>query len=201
MDDVTLSPKEWDLLLNFKGYGRVNAPVWFMGIEEGGDSSVQHLKNRASKHLEFEDLAEAHVKMKADINASCTDTWWIMSRIMLYAKGIAEWHATDVARTYRNSRLGSRDGDTLLTDLLPIPAKDLGSWIHGDRYETKDQYREAVVTNRIAMLRSMLRAGQPSMSSAMGRHTGHNLSVCFPMPNSPRLPGLIWRSPGRPQRR
>ena len=164
-----LNDDEWNRLLAFKGYGRIDAPIWFMGMEEGGDGSVGHLRRRATLFDEKEDLGLAHERMGFN-TYSKTDTWWLMSYIARFANGEPDWMDTGKTKAYRNDRLGRFGGDTLLTDLLPIPCPERNAdWPHSSRYPDKGSYEEDVLPGRIGMLREMMREGRPRVVFCYGK--------------------------------
>ena len=55
---MTLNDSELEHLLDFVGYGRLDAPVWFLGMEEAGGGE-DNLRARL-KFGTVEDCAEAH---------------------------------------------------------------------------------------------------------------------------------------------
>jgi hypothetical protein len=55
---MALQNEELEHLLDFVGYGRLDAPVWFLGMEEAGGGE-QNIRTRL-KFRTVEDCAEAH---------------------------------------------------------------------------------------------------------------------------------------------
>lgn len=56
-----LTQAQVDVLLTFEGFGRLDAPVWFLGMEEAGDNP-QLLHTRATWQSPVMDLKYAHVE-------------------------------------------------------------------------------------------------------------------------------------------
>jgi hypothetical protein len=63
-----LSTEEIGRIVNFLGYGRPSAKVWFMGIEEGlGNMNSQDISENLKARASFEstmDLREAHMRLR-----------------------------------------------------------------------------------------------------------------------------------------
>lgn len=177
--EAPITDQEWERLVSFKGYGRIDAPAWFIGMEEGGTGTIADLRERAQKHDEVEDLLQAHLKIGGDIKKSRTQTWRIMSHMMLYATGDPNWIDSRLAADYRNERLGRNDGDTLLTDLMPISCRNRAQWVHTTRFETKDEYEASVLPQRVEMLRNMLLVGQPRFVICYGVGFWHRYEGLF----------------------
>lgn len=56
-----VSNLEKQRLLDFLGYGQLEAPIWFLGMEEGGGGEARLLIQ--SRLNRVEDLRDAHVKL------------------------------------------------------------------------------------------------------------------------------------------
>lgn len=135
MDKTYLSPEEITRIVNFLGYGRLSAPVWFIGKEEGlGEMSSQDAAKNLKARATFEqtmDLYEAHLKLlegghpiNVELNPPSTQVWRFMGKIMLARSGQEDWNDSESAKRYVRFRLGRRDGDTFLTELSPFPASN-----------------------------------------------------------------------------
>lgn len=49
MSSDTVTPDDIeDHVFNFFGYGNLDAPLWYVGMEEGGDATVESLKHRVA---------------------------------------------------------------------------------------------------------------------------------------------------------
>ena len=136
MNKFTLLPEEIERIINFKGYGCVTAPVWFIGIEEGlrGMSDADAKWNLTARGS-FEavmDLRDAHLRLcerdqLIDIETKdrFTQVWQYMAKIMLARNGDKNWSVLPFAEQYIRFRLGRNDsngGETFLTELSPIPS-------------------------------------------------------------------------------
>ena len=61
---MNINQQDRDKLLNFLGYGNLNAPFWFLGMEEGSGGEV-NVESNITSRLKFPngimDLQEAHI--------------------------------------------------------------------------------------------------------------------------------------------
>jgi hypothetical protein len=140
-------------LLAFRGYGNPNGRFWFVGVEEGG-GGINNLRIRADNFAPHEDLAESHKNFpNHDMSKLTTSTWGLMLSIVGRISADPNWWDTEYRRSYQMNQLGRLDGETYLTEILPLPKKALNDWPYGELYESPDAYRTAVLTDRLNQLR------------------------------------------------
>ncbi len=180
---LDLSIVEINRIVGFIGYGRPNAPVWFVGIEEGlGDMSsseaVRNLKARASfetimdlRHAHHSRLWEKGAPIDWDKSPPKTQVWQYMSKIMRACSGHSDCCSNlDAAKDYVKMRLGrSNDkiGQTFLTEISPIPAangKDK-QWI--DFFRKRDPELDRRMGERKNVLRALIKGNR------------HSLVICY----------------------
>jgi hypothetical protein len=173
-----LSDLEWQTLLQFKGYGNPAGRFWFIGIEERGDGTVAEYKVRAQKYRSVMDLQTA---MSPEIWPVSKDsspfqpdsyvpTWATMIRLALRLEGQEpKWDDPQTRKTYQRLQLGTLDGDTFLTDLLPLPKAGDSVWPDWWPFDNWDAYAKAVLPTRIAMFRDLLRTNGPSFVFCYGK--------------------------------
>lgn len=158
----------------FYGYGTWDAPFWFVGKEEGGGGSWEDVTARVKTwhergRRELEDVAEYHLalglgtKYFAD-RPPLQPTWSRLLRLLFSAMGRDA--NRPALRHYQSARLGRPDGETLLTELLPLPSPSASSWLYGensslDYLEERDHYRAHVAPRRTAELRARIARHQP----------------------------------------
>ncbi len=179
----SLSVAEINRIVGFIGYGRPDAPVWFVGLEEGlGDMSsaeaVKNLEARASFESVM-DLRLAHhsrlwekgSQINWDISPPKTQVWQYMGKIMRACNGQTDCCSNlESAKGYVKMRLGRSDhaiGQTFLTELSPIPAangKDK-QWIDFLRK------REPEINRKIGERRATLQA--------LVRENPNALVICY----------------------
>lgn len=174
-----LTTDQLQRLLNFKGYGRVKAPIWFLGMEEGlggGNDEFLLYTNIMARVDKYDrdvmDMVIAHKTMGYHIEteiASPTQVWTWMAKIVLK---LTNDTATSPWR-YIQTQLGSANGCTFLTELLPIPTPKNYSW--PTLYEKLtpyldwQSYFEAVIEFRISMLQKLIEDNHPKYIFAYGK--------------------------------
>lgn len=157
-----LTAAQVEKLLAFRGYGNRNAPFWFVGMEEGGSSNAEDLRIRADRFSRIEDLAESHKHFKShDMAKLTTSTWRLMSSIVGHLKGESNWWDREFAREYQTNHLGRLDGETYLTEILPLPKKGINDWPYGDLFDSPTEYRDQVLPARRELLRKDHRSASP----------------------------------------
>jgi hypothetical protein len=165
-------------LFTFKGYGRADAPIWFLGIEEGFGGrlsnpgwTVQRELDARAGWKEIEDAAEA--------GRTLEDHYWERrnySRVWRNAAKLAralvdnasDWSDTNVAHEYVVEKLGRFGGDTFLGELFPLPAIGLEHWPYGGRWSDRDEYREELWDDRRTQWQRLLAASSPKLIICYG---------------------------------
>ncbi len=117
----TLTDTGLEHLLTFIGYGTLDADIWFLGMEEAGGGET-NIRTRLKFHPVM-DNAEAHKMFGVTYlhwgKRKIQRTWRGMCYIMLCLEG-NEPTAENI-RAYQAEKLGRYGGNTLLTELMPIP--------------------------------------------------------------------------------
>ncbi len=137
------------------GYGRVDAPLWFIGLEEACDD-----ENDAAARLPIlatfegtQDVFEAHAKM-GHPNPVNTSVWPQMQEIVLAAR-------------LREVHVGQRDSDTFLLELLPLPHANKKAWYaelySALGYKTRDEYVEGILKDRVPLVRTFVKKHDPKV--------------------------------------
>lgn len=156
----------------FYGYGSYDAKYWFVGLEEGGASSVVDLAKRIAAwrrlgSAETEDLYEFHreIGFTGWFGASPKRqaTWARLVQIVLMAEG-RRCDAQDIVR-YQADHLGRADGETLLSEALPLPAKNVTTWYADGlglpELRSRREYTRVIRSPRIAHLKQRISEKQP----------------------------------------
>ncbi|MCK9622945.1 MAG: hypothetical protein M0R47_20715 [Methylobacter sp.] len=176
-------------LLRFVGYGRLDAKVWFIGMEEGGNE--RNIEDNIRSRLKFshvEDCAEAHTIFLKESKFHTGKrviqrTWRGMCYIMLSLEGGDT--KPESIRNYQAERLGhSRSsGQTLLCELMPLPNPSMKKWCYGElirRFQTRDEYYKTVKPFRIRLLRKLLRMYLPKVVICYGKGYWADYRRMFP---------------------
>jgi hypothetical protein len=165
-------------LYNHLGYGNLDAPVWFVGVEEGGAeiwrsetlTLKQSLRLRASYHLAmdlrhvWEDLYR--IPLQSWKGAT---TWRFIAAYILAVQGHRPDGACVRQYVFIDKLLGRSDGDHFLCELMPLPKRAKGQIDpYQDIWATDRQYRQAVAPRRLQLLLQTL-----------NRHPGVRLLICY----------------------
>ena len=163
-----------DYIAKFAGYGNLGAPLWFIGMEEGGGKDVLELERRvrawaARGRLPLEDLAGFHHVIGASEYFlppyPLQRTWRSLCRTLQAWLG----SSTDTA-SIKNAQahvLGAFDGKACLLELLPLPATDISSWpyvslaLEHPALSDRTRYTAAYTRPRTEMLRALTTRAQP----------------------------------------
>ncbi|MFA5736971.1 MAG: hypothetical protein WCX70_02895 [Candidatus Paceibacterota bacterium] len=116
---------------NFWGYGNLNSPYWFIGMEEGYNETNEILLDRftATAHKQTYDIYDdlkidpGHVYWFED-GAPIQPTWRRLIEMMLYA----ETHTfpdKEAVRAFQINKLGRKNSNNALLELMPLPSKSV----------------------------------------------------------------------------
>lgn len=171
------SKVDWERIERFVGYGRIDAPVVFVGIEEG--LSSKQLEKNLQLRSGFEpvmDLAEAHQEMDGtealfrEVGTKLQRTWRPMCDLMLRREGSRSTPPTLLERkTYQRKELGRAGGETLLSELLPYPNVKTTHWAYPSRFPSREKYVEAVLESRISLLAKLLASSKRELIVCYGK--------------------------------
>jgi hypothetical protein len=185
---------DWKRIERFIGFGRVDAPVVFLGMEEGlrnPDELDEDLATRSKYATPVLDLKEAHRGIAGTERYFDPDraprqpTWRVMADLMLRREGNHSPTGHD-RRRYRALRLGRSTGDSLLTELLPYPHPKASDWLYQrfGRYETRAAYERAMMPERSRLLRRVLAEAPRELVVCYGKaHWSHYRDL---------FPGTHW---------
>ena len=164
-------------LIRFLGYGRLDAPYWFIGMEEGlGGANeaerLEQLRIRANSFHPLMDLQLAHTKF--DVNywkqPIRTQVWLWITRIILILESKQCYPRKRITRPEKHTvtryvvkHLGSKTetGRSLLAELLPLPARTLCHWPYKDHWRTRADYQTAILPHRQQMFRKLIKYHKP----------------------------------------
>jgi hypothetical protein len=156
----------WKRIEGFIGFGRRDAPVVFVGMEEGlkdAGALDEDLLIRSGYATPVMDLKEAHRGIAGTERYFDPDfaprqpTWRVMADLMLRRAGNLSPNSDD-RRRYRALHLGRAHGDTLLTELLPYPHPKASDWLYKrfGKFRTREDYVREMLPSRIELLRGVL---------------------------------------------
>ena len=167
MESHGLSEKELESLFKFEGYGNKSAPYWFLGIEEGG-GSIEQLRLRA-KH--FEPVEDIHAVVKIGLLDEMlkNSTLRVMSKLIMAMQRMSGWQERSPSVAYHATMLGRLDGDTFLTELMPLPCPNSKVWPYESICPTRKEYNAMVRPGRIRWLRSEIATFKPRFVICYGK--------------------------------
>ena len=187
---------DWERIENFIGYGRPDAPVVFLGMEEGLRRDADLLADLLARSAfePYMDLVQAQSELDGPSSyfgegAITQKTWRPMCDLMLRRKGIPSPTLRERVR-YQADHLGRRDGDTLLAELLPYPHSDSGQWLYDSfgKFATRQEYEQKLLPHRLTLL-----------AEALGTHP-RELIVAYGKANWPHYKrlfhGVSWQPEG-----
>ena len=167
-----ISNKQLKHLLDFIGYGTLDADIWFLGMEEagGGEENIRARLN----FKQVEDNAEAHKMLGITKHhwgkRTIQRTWRGMCYIMLCLEDIES--TTENIRNYQAEKLGRFDGNTLLYELMPIPKPSIIKWGYEEllpQFTSREDYYAKVKSYRIKLLKDLVAQHQPKAIIAYGK--------------------------------
>lgn len=131
-------------------------------MEEGGKSDFESLSIRANRFAPLEDLAGSHTNFAGhDMRPLSTSTWGLMSSLVGRLSGASDWWSANFRREYQSQNLGRLDGDTFLTEILPLPKRSFHDWPYGMLFDSPDAYQSALLPERRKQLRAEYASSNP----------------------------------------
>lgn len=167
-----------EFMASFFGYGDLSAPLWFVGMEEGGGESIEEIEARLNAwstggKQELEDMAEFHASFgdasRFLPNAPVQRTWKELMRLALLARG--ESDELEAIREHQISAFGRSGGQAALLELMPLPKRSLRDWPYAawtspeaaPNLATRAAYAKAIRAPRIAAIRALIKAHAPKV--------------------------------------
>lgn len=167
-----LTDQQLDRLLDFIGYGRLDADVWFLGMEEAGGGEA-NIHTRAS-FQKVEDCAHAHKRLGITKfhwgKRVIQPTWRGMCYIMLRLEDVEPTKSN--IRQYQAEKLGRYEGNTLLTELMPIPKPKVSQWGYEElipQFASCADYYARVKPMRVQYLGQVLKDYKPGVVIGYGK--------------------------------
>ncbi|MEJ6390571.1 hypothetical protein [Gymnodinialimonas ulvae] len=175
-------PSEYEIdefALGFYGYGDLKAPLWFVGMEEGGGNTADEVTKRIRAWqirgcMKLEDVAEYHDAFMKEGFSSIRkqNTWSALSRVQLgYERKLLE--DGDVKQHWKKS-LGRHRSGTCILELNPLPSPGTSAWKYPEFTKlpflvNRDAYNLRYGSERVATLRRMILAYSPRAVVFYGR--------------------------------
>lgn len=158
---------------NFWGYGNLDSPYWFIGMEEGYNETNEILLDRftATAHKQICDIYDdlkvdpGHVYWFED-GASIQPTYRRLIEMMIYAE-TGSHPDKEAIREFQIKQLGRKKSNHALLELMPLPSKSIAAkdWLYTESgiegLESRKEYLETYKPQRIEALRELIEKHKP----------------------------------------
>lgn len=157
----------------FWGYGNLDGPYWFVGMEEGGGVGWDEVGAHLDRWQHVGAPAIAPFRPPDDELSEhrwfgpkprIQPYWGKLIRLLLAAEDRP--CSSEAVRNYQARQLASSSGETCLLELLPLPSPSTDRWIYADYsrlplLKDRSSYLQVLLPRRIAQLRSMISDQRP----------------------------------------
>ena len=165
---------------NYYGFGSWKSEIWFVGMEEGGGTSIEEVQRRLDSwhnnpsnlidnKAHHERIGLSHFFEKG----ACQRTWWklIMFKLSLEEKLSGnESEDKEMIRDIQKNSWGQLDSDNALLDLFPLPSPGAGDWLYGtlnwtdiQYLQSRVSYEETLKSNRTQFIRKKIKTHRPKV--------------------------------------
>jgi hypothetical protein len=162
-----------EFINGFYGFGDLKAPLWFVGMEEGGGNSQEECENRilAWEKLgkqKLVDLVAYHKLINIDKYfvepVILQSTWNKVIRVILSEMALP--HETEDVREYQQNYLGRIGESTALLELMPLASRNIKEWHYSSWFEnpvlfSREKYQNTITPRRIAEIRDQIDKQHP----------------------------------------
>src|SRR5579863_1576119 len=191
---------DWSCIERFIGYGNLDAPIVFVGMEEGL-ASTKALSEDLLLRSGFAPVMDAEVAHRGLAKGPSLfsdkprrqPTWRVMADVMLHYEGAtfpSDKERARARKSYRAKRLGREACDSLLMELLPYPNKKKSEWLYSEKYSNRDDYVAHVLPERLRLLSNALHQHDRRAIICYGRDDWKHFKALFPE-------DMRWTSVGR----
>jgi hypothetical protein len=169
-----------DYMTRFVGFGSPRASVWFIGLEQGGGENLGELQRRLAAWVEsgadaFADFPDYCARLGDSRwhgpTARVQPTLGKLVRLFLAFNGTPI--STKVVREYQASAFGTRHGDTVIAELMPLPSRNVSEWIYSGiagvpALATREAYTQQYRRLRTGLLHAAIAAAAPHVVVFVG---------------------------------
>ena len=167
---------------NFFGYGNLDGPIWFIGMEEGGGGSPTEIAARLNAWDKrgrklIEDVAEYHIEFGATKLFNSNDapiqrTWGKLIRSTLV--GLGTIASKSEIQSYQSNHWGRHSGQTCLLELMPLPSPNTNEWQYCqisklDVLKDRATYFSALREPRANKIRQLIKLHSPKVVVFYGK--------------------------------
>jgi len=158
---------------NFWGYGNLNSPYWFIGMEEGCSDDLSLLQARFQETAGqntcdiYEDMQmePSHTAWFED-GAQIQSTYRRLIEMMIYAE-TNTFPDKEEIRAFQIDKLGRKNSNNALLELMPLPSKSVAKkdWLYTesgiDGLSSRKNYLEKYKSERVDALRKLIQKHKP----------------------------------------
>ncbi|NNU91537.1 hypothetical protein [Anoxybacillus sp. CHMUD] len=153
-------------LYNWLGYGNVNAPVWFIGVEEGGAEIWRHRTKTLEQSLEIR--SKFHLQMDfrhvwEDLYNISLSSWTGPNVWRYIAAFILEIEGRDATvenindYIFYTKQLGRESSNHFLGEMMPLPKPSKKSIKpYESIWNSVNDYYDEVANNRLSLIRKTI---------------------------------------------
>jgi hypothetical protein len=161
-----------DFCLGFYGYGNLRSDYWFIGMEEGGQNTIEefyenYVENWDGK--ESTDMLDGVNKEAEDMffndKAKIQKTWGGIIKLLLSIEN----GPTDKESilNFQKTNLGRINGNNLLLELLPLPNRSIENWGYHSlglpQFDTRENYLKYFLPKRIMQIKELISKYNPKV--------------------------------------
>jgi hypothetical protein len=161
-----------EYMRRFVGFGTPDAPLWFIGLEQGGGETLDELHRRLTAWQDvgapvFADFPE-YCRQIGESRwhgpaARIQPTLGRIIRIVLASRGIEA--TPERIRRYQAEAFATAGGETMIGELMPLPSRTVSDWIYGatgiPSLSTRTEYVRRFQPQRVALLREAINVAKP----------------------------------------
>jgi hypothetical protein len=170
---------DWQKIESFVGYGDFDAPIVFLGMEEGGPSESAILAKELAARSTY---SQVHSQIKKHANQRqdrIVRSWRPMCHLMLRFMDVQS--TSDSRRVYQNRFLGISGSSMLTAELMPYPRPNMKKWLeyYNCRYHSYNEYWEDQLPKRKKILREFFAEGRRDVIICYGKRDWYHYGDIF----------------------
>lgn len=158
---------------HFIGYGNLDSPLWFIGMEEGGGNSKEEIELRLKAWKDLNcpnvtDICDFHERIEHGFlfkgKVKLQKTWAKLIAFQLSLIGLES--SKEELRTFQRDNLGRSDSNNALLELMPLPSPGIKKWFYNSfstlpYLESRKKYFNEMIDMRILMLQREINKYKP----------------------------------------
>lgn len=162
-----------DYMSRFVGFGDPSAPLWFIGLEQGGGESIGELERRVEAWRELGAASFANLRDYCERigerrwhgrSARIQPTLGKLVRVVLASQGQVADRAS--VRRHQAETFGCTPGGSVIAELMPLPSRTISEWIYSSLesvpgLESREAYLRRYRPLRLALLQQIIRDAAP----------------------------------------